>query len=104
MTRTSIARAEIYTLGRMARCTSRQGTRSLEIAYESAGSWVRAVPLEELAASKTLASPRESGLHPPEFSLVYFLTGLHEKGCRNSPTNRATQKRLWVRTPRCCAK
>jgi len=56
MTRTSIARAEIYTLGRMARCTSRQGTRSLEIAYESAESWVRAPAADKLAACKILAS------------------------------------------------
>ena len=41
MTRTSITRAKpiFYTLGRMARCTSRQGTRRLEIAYDSAESW-----------------------------------------------------------------
>ena len=79
-------------LGRMPRCTSRHSTRSLEIAYESAESWVRAVfPLEELAACKTLASVELGDTISEAFSdaqLSICVTGLRKNDAREAPARR----------------
>ena len=90
-----IARAEIYTLGRMARCTSRQSTRSLEIAYDSAESWpapgygVRGT--KKSWGGDLQNSARERGNSE----------GLRARCRSSSPAaSRGTPRRLWAHMPR----